>query len=163
MQIHEVQRTDPLHYNHAWSLRVSFRSSTLIRLVRLNDSNRRNNDTRSRFSYGRWGRGRRPPASSQVFLLPHFDNPWLYGITHNENTDAVVGNARIIQARNNAPDVRDYDTEFGGPEERNRLEQKLLRKIDARMSILVVIYILNYVSFPAKLRIELSVSRRAIR
>jgi hypothetical protein len=37
------------------------------------------------------------------------------------------------------------DAEFGGPEERQRLERKLLWKVDVRMSILVVIYILNYV------------------
>lgn len=37
------------------------------------------------------------------------------------------------------------DAEFGGAEARQRLERKLLRKIDARMSILVVIYILNYI------------------
>ncbi|KIP07693.1 hypothetical protein PHLGIDRAFT_127467 [Phlebiopsis gigantea 11061_1 CR5-6] len=39
----------------------------------------------------------------------------------------------------------DPDTEFGGREARQRLERKLLRKLDLRMSILVVIYILNYV------------------
>ncbi|PVG04130.1 MFS general substrate transporter [Serendipita vermifera] len=37
------------------------------------------------------------------------------------------------------------DAEFGGPEERRRLERKLLWKVDLRMSILVVIYILNYI------------------
>ena len=40
----------------------------------------------------------------------------------------------------------DADAEFGGPEGRQRLEKKLLLKLDLRMSILVVIYILNYVS-----------------
>lgn len=35
--------------------------------------------------------------------------------------------------------------EFGGTEERKKLEKKLLRKLDMRMSILIVIYILNYV------------------
>ncbi|KZT72525.1 MFS general substrate transporter [Daedalea quercina L-15889] len=35
--------------------------------------------------------------------------------------------------------------EFGGAEERKKLEQKLLRKLDARLSILIVIYILNYI------------------
>ena len=74
------------------------------------------------------------------------------------NFDAVVGDTRIIEAGERAPDARDYDAEFGGPEERKRLEKKLLRKIDARMSILVVIYILNYVSFPIESRIELLVS-----
>ncbi|KAH9927209.1 MFS general substrate transporter [Epithele typhae] len=37
------------------------------------------------------------------------------------------------------------DVEFGGHEARQKLEKKLLRKLDARMSILIVIYILNYV------------------
>ena len=34
--------------------------------------------------------------------------------------------------------------------QRGGLETKLLRKIDTRMSILAVVYILNYVSFPVK-------------
>ena len=40
----------------------------------------------------------------------------------------------------------DPDAEFGGAEARRELERKLLLKLDARMSILVIIYILNYVS-----------------
>lgn len=32
------------------------------------------------------------------------------------------------------------DAEFGGHEERKRIEKKLLRKIDLRVSILIVIY-----------------------
>jgi hypothetical protein len=44
------------------------------------------------------------------------------------------------------PDVAlDIDAEFGGREARLILERQLLRKVDMRMSILVVIYILNYV------------------
>jgi hypothetical protein len=45
------------------------------------------------------------------------------------------------------PDVPllDIDAEFGGKEARLRLERKLLRKLDMRMSILILIYILNYV------------------
>jgi len=39
----------------------------------------------------------------------------------------------------------DINDEFGGKEARLRLERKLLRKLDMRMSILIVIYILNYV------------------
>ncbi|KIP07690.1 hypothetical protein PHLGIDRAFT_70570 [Phlebiopsis gigantea 11061_1 CR5-6] len=38
----------------------------------------------------------------------------------------------------------DPDAEFGGYEARKALERKLLRKLDLRMSVLVVIYILNY-------------------
>lgn len=78
-------------------------------------------------------------------------------------SDAVIGDTSVVQAGDNSPDVRDYDDEFGGPEERRRLEKKLLRKIDARMSILVAIYILNYVSFPVKImwpwHLEAAVSR----
>lgn len=39
----------------------------------------------------------------------------------------------------------DLDAEFGGPEARKKLERKLLMKLDLRMSILIIIYILNYV------------------
>lgn len=37
------------------------------------------------------------------------------------------------------------DAEPGGPEARKELERKLLWKVDKRMSILVLIYILNFV------------------
>lgn len=40
----------------------------------------------------------------------------------------------------------DPDAEFGGHEQRKIMEKKMLRKLDLRMSILVIIYILNYVS-----------------
>ena len=39
----------------------------------------------------------------------------------------------------------DGDAEFGGLEARRDLERKLISKIDLRMSILIVIYSLNYV------------------
>ena len=39
----------------------------------------------------------------------------------------------------------DLDAEFGGPEARKKLERRLLMKLDLRMSILIIIYILNYV------------------
>ena len=42
----------------------------------------------------------------------------------------------------------DPDAEFGGREARRKMEKQLLRKLDLRMSILVIIYILNYVSTP---------------
>lgn len=40
----------------------------------------------------------------------------------------------------------DPDNEFGGKVARKMLERKLLWKLDLRMSIMVVIYILNYVN-----------------
>jgi hypothetical protein len=39
----------------------------------------------------------------------------------------------------------DNNDEFGGTEERRHLEKRLLRKLDMRMSIMIVIYVLNYV------------------
>jgi hypothetical protein len=48
-------------------------------------------------------------------------------------------------ASNDPP--RNVDAEFGGTEERKRMEKRFLRKLDARMSIMVVIYILNSVSY----------------
>ena len=48
----------------------------------------------------------------------------------------------------------DPDAEFGGREERRKMEKKLVRKLDARMCILIVIYILNYVSLLIKLSSE---------
>ena len=40
----------------------------------------------------------------------------------------------------------DPDAEFDGTEARKRLEKRLLLKLDVRMSILIVIYIFNFVS-----------------
>jgi hypothetical protein len=61
-------------------------------------------------------------------------------------SDADAGDAHVQHTGSNSLDVHAYDASFGGPEERKRLEKKLLRKVDARMSILIVIYVLNYVS-----------------
>lgn len=41
--------------------------------------------------------------------------------------------------------VSNTDDDFGGTESRKQMERKLLRKLDLRMSILIAIYILNYV------------------
>ncbi|KAE9402499.1 MFS general substrate transporter [Gymnopus androsaceus JB14] len=41
--------------------------------------------------------------------------------------------------------LEDPDAEFGGTEARRALEKKLVRKVDIRISILIIIYILNYV------------------
>ena len=54
----------------------------------------------------------------------------------------------LEQIRSGKEDRHDPDEEFGGSEARKKLERKLLRKLDLRMSILIVIYILNYVRRP---------------
>ena len=43
----------------------------------------------------------------------------------------------------------DPNARFGGLEARKKLEKRFLRKLDARMSIMIVIYILNYVAILA--------------
>ncbi|TRM65356.1 major facilitator superfamily domain-containing protein [Schizophyllum amplum] len=53
--------------------------------------------------------------------------------------EAAIAHGKEVQA------VEDPDAEFGGTDRRRKLERKLLWKIDLRMSILIVIYILNYV------------------
>jgi len=58
----------------------------------------------------------------------------LEGLLMNRDSELDVGAAPL-----------DVDAEFGGREARLVMERKLLRKLDMRMSILVLIYILNYV------------------
>lgn len=58
--------------------------------------------------------------------------------------------ADVEEKRSTSPSVKqliddDPDAEFGGYEERKKLERKLLWKLDLRMFILVIVYILNYV------------------
>ncbi|KAF8322041.1 sugar transporter [Clavulina sp. PMI_390] len=57
--------------------------------------------------------------------------------------DTVSHDSHVVSSPGVNP--RTLDDEFGGPEARAKLEKSLLWKVDARMSILVVIYILNYV------------------
>jgi hypothetical protein len=54
-------------------------------------------------------------------------------------------NSVDLEQPKNAGGLTGTDEDFGGHEARVKLERKLLRKLDLRMSILVVIYILNYV------------------
>lgn len=63
------------------------------------------------------------------------------------NEPTYVEDNSVAKVASNDP-LRNVDAEFGGTEERKRMEKKLLRKLDARMSIMVVIYILNYVRPP---------------
>lgn len=65
-----------------------------------------------------------------------------YFNVRDEETDALVEDDRVQPST--SLDLED-DEEFGGSELRRDLEKDLLRKLDARMSILVLIYILNFV------------------
>ncbi|KAL0950044.1 hypothetical protein HGRIS_010052 [Hohenbuehelia grisea] len=60
------------------------------------------------------------------------------------------GSVHVLEKASNSPrDAseadEDPDAEFGGRDARIALEKKLLLKVDLRMSILIVIYILNYI------------------
>ncbi|CEL53273.1 putative transporter C1683,12 OS=Schizosaccharomyces pombe (strain 972 / ATCC 24843) GN=SPBC1683.12 PE=3 SV=1 [Rhizoctonia solani AG-1 IB] len=64
-------------------------------------------------------------------------------INNKKNVDVMqVEDSRVSNSPFKEPNL-DCDAEFGGTKERRKLEKKLLRKIDARMSIMVIIYILN--------------------
>ncbi|KAF8609699.1 MFS general substrate transporter [Ceratobasidium sp. AG-I] len=65
-------------------------------------------------------------------------------VKHDAEQTYVEDNSNMSKIASNDP-LRNVDAEFGGTEERKRMEKKLLRKLDARMSIMVVIYILNYI------------------
>lgn len=62
---------------------------------------------------------------------------------HGEELDAE--NRPLLIPSLIVPESGTFDAEFGGKEERALLERSLLRKLDRRMSILVLIYILNYI------------------
>ncbi|KAG6817450.1 hypothetical protein H0H87_008618 [Tephrocybe sp. NHM501043] len=51
---------------------------------------------------------------------------------------------KVPESPRSPVDGNDPDAEFGGAEARRQLERKLLWKIDLRMSIMIIIYILNY-------------------
>lgn len=61
-------------------------------------------------------------------------------------TDSFGSKAEELDIEDNQKEsLTRTDEDFGGHEARLTLERKLVRKLDMRMSILVVIYILNYV------------------
>jgi hypothetical protein len=60
--------------------------------------------------------------------------------------DDVKGLSEHDERTTSPDDPVDSDAEFGGSEERAKMETSLLRRLDLRHSILIVIYILNYVS-----------------
>lgn len=47
---------------------------------------------------------------------------------------------------NVSPPTADFDAEFGGPDERKKIEKTLVRKLDMRNAFFVILYLLNYVS-----------------
>ncbi|KAI0304008.1 MFS general substrate transporter [Russula brevipes] len=59
--------------------------------------------------------------------------------------DRISFSEELDGAERSAGVPRNIDAEYGGREARCELERKLVRKLDMRMSILVLIYILNYI------------------
>jgi hypothetical protein len=62
-----------------------------------------------------------------------------------KSTTTLMGQVNEDLGAEERPATLDVDAEFGGREARLELERKFLRKLDMRMSILVLIYVLNYV------------------
>ena len=73
--------------------------------------------------------------------------------THSVSNEKASTDHRDADRTSNDEPITTYDrdAEFGGTEARKALEKKLLRKVDLHMSILIFIYILNYVSQNLKL------------
>lgn len=63
--------------------------------------------------------------------------PKLRSASPVEKVDEDIESIQLVQD--------DPDAEFGGTEARKKMERRLLLKLDARMFILVIIYILNYI------------------
>lgn len=78
--------------------------------------------------------------TTQYTLLPSMPSSIHKDIQDEEELRVGRPNDSDITSNNQDP-----DSEFGGSEGRKRLEKSLLLKLDLRMSILIVIYILNYV------------------
>ncbi|KAH7887580.1 major facilitator superfamily domain-containing protein [Phlebopus sp. FC_14] len=64
--------------------------------------------------------------------------------THSDATSLPI-DEKGFKEQVSHHDLIDPDAEFGGREARKKLERQLLLKLDLRMSILIVIYILNYI------------------
>ena len=65
----------------------------------------------------------------------------------SEDLKETKRDERALERRSRDSEVSlDPDVEFGGTEARKKLERRLLFKLDVRMSILVVIYLLYSVS-----------------
>jgi hypothetical protein len=72
-------------------------------------------------------------------------SPWASADSEQELLEGLLMDRDSELDVGAAPPTLDVDAEFGGREARLVLERRLLRKLDVRMSILVLIYILNYV------------------
>ncbi|KLO18099.1 sugar transporter [Schizopora paradoxa] len=59
--------------------------------------------------------------------------------------DSNEGGYTVLSQEPDSIDDSDPDAEFGGSLKRIELEQSLVRRLDTRMSILILIYILNYI------------------
>lgn len=70
-----------------------------------------------------------------------------YDDSKSKNTQAYE--ASVLERDGTRPSKRteldDTNSEFGGWEERQKLERNMLWKLDCRMSVMIIIYILNYI------------------
>lgn len=79
----------------------------------------------------------------RFIILNFFSGPSTMPSSSHSTTEKDA--EKVYDPRRYDPNAEDPDAEFGGTEARIALEKKLVWKVDLRMSIMVVIYILNYV------------------
>ncbi|KAL4071150.1 major facilitator superfamily domain-containing protein [Scleroderma yunnanense] len=64
------------------------------------------------------------------------------------STDRLLGDVEIhadVQEYTRPSDANSFDAGFGGPEGRRQVEKSLLRKLDLRLSFLVLVFLMNHV------------------
>ncbi|KAG8688454.1 actin [Ceratobasidium sp. 423] len=100
-------------------------------------------------------------GGSILASLPKFQDSWCSKQEYEESGPGIIhrrahlgisvmseaDSKHAAEHREHSPDHpnKHFDAEFGGTEARRALERRLLRKLDLRMSILIFIYILNYI------------------
>ena len=88
------------------------------------------------------------PGGLGVGTASPFVSQQVSPLVSSEGSKAMRRDEHTLERHNRDTETsNDLDAEFGGTEARKKLEKRLLLKLDARMFILIVIYILNYVSF----------------
>lgn len=89
----------------------------------------------------------RPPQYKQPLDAGRRTAPSRVSPSHDQPENNMEPRLAALKVEGLTDAIRstDSDAEFGGPEERARMEKRLLRKIDRRMIIMVAIYVLNAV------------------
>jgi len=72
-------------------------------------------------------------------------------MSRRASTDRLLGDVDInpdIEEYSRSPDINTFDAVLGSPEKRRQIEKGLLWKLDLRLSFLILVSLMNYVSSP---------------